>query len=61
LWVEPRARGYGLGRLLVERVMSEFPDRRIDVYVVRSNESRKFYEAIGFKMPQHWCLYRHGE
>ena len=58
LWVEPEMRGMGLGKFLIERIAQKFPARRIDVYVVRDNPSRKFYERMGFNDQRWLCLYR---
>ncbi len=58
LWVEAAYRGHGVGKGLMAHVLAVFPERRVDVYVVRTNEARKFYERLGFQEQQNWCLYR---
>jgi GNAT superfamily N-acetyltransferase len=58
LWVEEDARSLGVGRRLVGHALEAFPNRRVDVYVVRSNDARSFYERCGFVDQADWCLYR---
>jgi GNAT superfamily N-acetyltransferase len=58
LWVELQARGSGVGVALVDLMRAWFPNRRIDAYVVRTNEARGFYERYGFAHESGWCLYR---
>jgi ribosomal protein S18 acetylase RimI-like enzyme len=57
LWVSPAMRGQGVGSALLRHVLSH-EGKRIDVFVVRNNEARTFYERIGFKEQTEWCLYR---
>jgi GNAT superfamily N-acetyltransferase len=58
LWVEEGARSLGVGSRLVSHALGAFPNRRVDVYVVRSNDARAFYERCGFIERADWCLYR---
>jgi len=58
LWVSPAIRGQGVGSALLRHVLSQNEGKRIDVFVVRSNEARIFYERLGFKEQTEWCLYR---
>lgn len=58
LWVEEDARSLGVGSSLVFHALGAFPNRRVDVYVVRSNDARSFYERCGFIDQADWCLYR---
>jgi ribosomal protein S18 acetylase RimI-like enzyme len=58
LWVEEHARSRGIGRQLLQQAAHAFPDRRTDVYVVRSNTARTFYESCGFNEQQEWALFR---
>lgn len=58
LWVEAQARGNGAGAALIDQMRAWFPNRRIDAYVVRTNEARGFYERYGFAHESGWCLYR---
>jgi len=53
MWVAPPARGTGLGRSLVERVVDWTTDdteaARVDLWVVRGNDAAQhLYEATGF-------------
>jgi len=53
MWVAPPARGTGLGRSLVERVVEWTTDdteaARVDLWVVRGNDpALRLYEATGF-------------
>jgi ribosomal protein S18 acetylase RimI-like enzyme len=58
LWVSPAVRGQGIGSALLRHVQSQNEGKRIDVFVVRDNEARLFYERLGFKEQTEWCLYR---
>jgi ribosomal protein S18 acetylase RimI-like enzyme len=59
LWVPPAVRGHrGIGSALLRHVHSQNEGKRIDVFVVRDNEARLFYERLGFKEQTEWCLYR---
>jgi len=58
LWVSPEVRGQGVGSALLRHVHSQNEGKRIDVFVVRNNEARIFYEQLGFKEQTEWCLYR---
>ena len=58
LWVSPAIRGQGIGSALLRHVLCQNEGKRIDVFVVRNNEARIFYERLGFKEQTEWCLYR---
>ena len=58
LWVSPALRGQGAGSALLRAVLSQNEGKRIDVFVVRDNVARLFYERFGFKEQNRWCLYR---
>lgn len=58
LWVSPAVRGQGVGSALLREVLSQNEGKRIDVFVVRDNKARLFYERLGFKEQTEWCLYR---
>jgi GNAT superfamily N-acetyltransferase len=58
LWVEPDARGQGIGGALLNHVVSQHESQRIDVFVLRKNKARNFYEHLGFSERKEWCLYR---
>jgi ribosomal protein S18 acetylase RimI-like enzyme len=58
LWVSPTVRGQGVGSALLRHVLSQNEGKRIDVFVIRNNEARIFYERLGFKEQTEWCLYR---
>jgi ribosomal protein S18 acetylase RimI-like enzyme len=58
LWVEPEARRRGIGTVLLGHVTSLHQSQRIDLFVLRDNEARKFYERFGFVEQREWCLYR---
>jgi GNAT superfamily N-acetyltransferase len=53
-------RGQGVGLALLRHILSQNKGKRIDVFVVRNNEARIFYERFGFKEQTEWCLYRIG-
>ena len=58
LWVSPAIRGQGVGSALLRHVLAQNEGERIDVFVIRNNEARIFYERLGFKEQTEWCLYR---
>jgi ribosomal protein S18 acetylase RimI-like enzyme len=58
LWVSPAIRGQGVGSALLRHVLAQNEGKRIDVFVIRNNEARIFYERLGFKEQTEWCLYR---
>ena len=58
LWVSPTCRGQSVGAALLNRVMFSNEEQRIDVFVVRNNEARFFYEHLGFEEQTQWMLYR---
>jgi ribosomal protein S18 acetylase RimI-like enzyme len=58
LWVEPEARGQGVGEALLRHVISLHERKRIDLFVLRNNTARMFYERLGFTEQKEWCLYR---
>jgi len=58
LWVSPPIRGQGVGSALLRHVLAQNEGKRIDVFVVRNNKARVFYERLGFKEQTGWCLYR---
>ena len=58
LWVSPENSGLGVGSALLRYVLSQNGGTRIDVFVVRNNQARIFYERLGFKEQTEWCLYR---
>ncbi len=58
LWVSLAARGQGVGSALLRAVLSQNEGKRIDVFVVQSNDARFFYERLGFEEQNRWCLYR---
>lgn len=59
LWTCPGLRGQGIGTALLRNVLAPFAGKRVDVFVVRTNETaRSFYEGMGFKEQREWCLYR---
>lgn len=58
LWVSPECRGRSIGSALLDRVTSSHEGQRMDVFVVRNNEARFFYEHFGFKEQTQWRLYR---
>ena len=58
LWVSPLLRGQGVGSALLRAVLSQNEGKRVDVFVLRDNDARLFYECFGFKEQNRWCLYR---
>jgi ribosomal protein S18 acetylase RimI-like enzyme len=58
LWVPPAIRGQGVGSALLRHVLAQNEGKRIDVFVIRNNNARIFYERLGFKEQTEWCLYR---
>lgn len=58
LWVSPVWRNLGIGGALLKHVIDGNQHRRIDVFVVKDNDARFFYERLGFKEQTQWKLYR---
>ena len=58
LWVSPLVRSRGIGAALLNRVICQGERRRVDVFVIRDNNARLFYERFGFKEQKQWCIYR---
>ena len=58
LWVEAEARRHGVGAALIRHVISLHRAKRIDVFVLRENDARTFYEHLRFSEQKEWCLYR---
>jgi ribosomal protein S18 acetylase RimI-like enzyme len=59
LWIRPEHRGQGIATALLRNALAPFAGKRIDVFVVRTNQkARAFYEGMGFQEQQEWCLYR---
>jgi ribosomal protein S18 acetylase RimI-like enzyme len=58
LWVSPSYRGLSIGAALLNHVTALYEDRRVDVFVIRDNEARFFYEHLGFKEQPQWVVYR---
>jgi len=61
LWVEPRARRDGAGRALmgaIVRHVARTGALRVDLYVLRTNDARAFYERLGFRHESRWLVYR---
>ena len=58
LWVSPACRGQSIGAALLNHVTALHEGQRVDVFVVRNNEARFFYEHLGFKEQTQWTLYR---
>jgi ribosomal protein S18 acetylase RimI-like enzyme len=58
LWVSPACRGQSIGSALLHHVTSSHEGERVDVFVVRNNKARFFYEHLGFKEQTQWMLYR---
>ncbi len=58
LWVDPDARSQSVGSSLLNRLVSDHAEGRIDVFVIRSNSARQFYERLGFIEQTEWLLYR---
>ena len=58
LWVSPACRGQSVGAALLHHVTSSHEGQRVDVFVVRNNKARFFYEHLGFKEQSQWMLYR---
>jgi len=61
LFVEPHARGQGLGRMLMAalaRIAHERGCRRLDLNVLTWNPTRDFYHRIGLAHLDEWLPYR---
>ena len=58
LWVSLACRGQSIGSALLNHVTSSHEGQRVDVFVVRNNKARFFYEHLGFKEQTQWMLYR---
>jgi GNAT superfamily N-acetyltransferase len=61
LYVQPRARGTGAGRLLLASLAAlciERGYRRLDWWVLDWNPAREFYRAIGATAMDEWVPYR---
>lgn len=49
MWVAPEARGRGIGRLVLERVLAEVPDDvEVLLWVAEGNPARHLYSRTGF-------------
>ena len=60
LFVDPEARGHGLGRLLLEDLAGIAADRgwqTIVLHVLDWNPTRRFYERLGFRQHGQWLLH----
>ena len=60
LFVEPEARGTGLGQALMEmlaRIAAERGWRSLVLHVLDWNPTRDFYRKLGFVHHQEWLLY----
>ncbi|MGE0723564.1 MAG: N-acetyltransferase family protein [Alphaproteobacteria bacterium] len=60
LFIEPAARGSGLGRAMMEslaRVAADRGWRSIVLHVLDWNPTRDFYRKLGFAPHQEWLLY----
>ena len=58
LWVSPAYRGQGVGAALLKQVIDANENSRIDVFVIKDNDARFFYERLGFREQTQWKLYR---
>ena len=58
LWVSPAWRNRGIGAALLKHVSDANRSGRIDVFVIKDNRARFFYERLGFKEQTQWKLYR---
>ena len=61
LFVEPPARGLGLGRQLIARIAAVAEARgcrRVDLAVLDWNPTREFYHQIGIEHQAQWLPYR---
>jgi ribosomal protein S18 acetylase RimI-like enzyme len=58
LWVSAAYRGQSIGSALLGHVTQAHEGRRVDVFVIRHNEARFFYERLGFEEQTQWLLYR---
>ena len=58
LWVSESTRRKGVASALLSEV-SKVCDGRLDVFVKRENrKAQTFYESMGFRERDEWCLYR---
>ena len=61
LFVEPHARGLGLGRKLIAQIAAVARSRgywRVDLAVLDWNPTREFYHRIGIEHQARWLPYR---
>jgi len=58
LWVSPGWRRHGVATKLLNRVTDANRLHRIDVFVVKDNNARFFYERLGFEEQTQWTIYR---
>ena len=61
LYVQPHARKFGVGRMLLAAVAQRAVERgckRVDLNVLNWNPARGFYDRIGFKQLEEWLPYR---
>jgi ribosomal protein S18 acetylase RimI-like enzyme len=49
MWVDPAARGLGIGRRVLEHLLATLPeDAEVRLWVVDDNPARGLYESLGF-------------
>jgi len=61
LYVQPQARGHGVGRKLLAAVARRAVERgckRVDLNVLHWNPAREFYDRVGFTHLEEWLPYR---
>jgi GNAT superfamily N-acetyltransferase len=61
IYVEPGARGLGIGRKLMARLAAIALERgcaRFDFWVLHWNQTRDFYHRLGFEHMEDWLPYR---
>lgn len=61
LYVDPDARGRGVGRMLIEavaRIVVARGYRRLDLAVLHWNPARAFYASLGVEHLEEWLPYR---